>query len=218
MTGPTPPPPVSTRQQTARSKTITSPCSSGADCGKNATVARRFAFLALFLLLGVLPLAAKPKISKLSATERGSKVSVSFELTGAFDVDQLNKALESGLPTGFTYHIEMVRYRPNWFDSTVGEARIEIISTYDSRTREYLVNYRRDGKLVRSETLNDPAELRKRMTTIVEPDLLSTGVWKPYKLHVRVRADLMREFLLNMIPWDVSTEWSKARVRTPKTR
>ncbi|MBI2214383.1 MAG: DUF4390 domain-containing protein [Acidobacteria bacterium] len=181
-------------------------------------MARRFAFLALFLLLGVLPLAAKPKISKLSATERGSKVSVSFELTGAFDVDQLNKALESGLPTGFTYHIEMVRYRPNWFDSTVGEARIEIISTYDSRTREYLVNYRRDGKLVRSETLNDPAELRKRMTTIVEPDLLSTGVWKPYKLHVRVRADLMREFLLNMIPWDVSTEWSKARVRTPKTR
>lgn len=179
---------------------------------------RRNAFLALFLLLAALQLAAEPKISRLSATEKEGKVSVSFELEGAFDVDQLNKALESGLPTGFTYHVEMVRYRPNWLDSTVAESRIEVISTYDSRTREYLVNYRRDGKLVRSETLNDPAELRKRMSTIVEPDLFSTGVWKPYKLQVRVRADLMREFLLNMIPWDVSTEWGETRVRTPRTR
>ena len=150
--------------------------------------------------------------------ERGGKISVSFELTGAFDVDQLNKALESGLPTGFTYHVELDRHRPNWFDSNVAKARIEVITTYDSRTREYLVNYRRDGRLVRSETINDPDELRKRMTTIVEPDLLSSGSWKPYKLKVRVRADLMREFLLNMIPWDVSTEWAETRVRTPRSR
>jgi hypothetical protein len=169
-------------------------------------------------MVATLRLAAEPKISKLAAAEKDGKVSVSFELAGAFDVDQLNKALESGLPTGFTYHVEMLRYRPNWIDSTVAEARIEVISTYDSRTREYLVNYRRDGKLLRSETYNDPAELRKRMSTIDEPDLLSTGAWKPYKLKVRVRADLMREFLLNMIPWDVSTEWSETRVRTPRSR
>ena len=150
--------------------------------------------------------------------EKDGRVSVSFELTGAFDSDQLNKALESGLPTGFTYHVELERYRPNWFDTTIAEARIEVICTYDSRTREYLLNYRRDGKLVRSETLNDPAELRRLMSTIVEPDLFSTGAWKPYKLKVRVRADLMREFLLNMIPWDVSTEWGEARVRTPRSK
>jgi hypothetical protein len=161
---------------------------------------------------------AEARISRLSAMEKDGRVSVSFELTGAFDSDQLNQALESGLPTGFTYHVELERYRPNWFDTTIAKARIEVICTYDSRTREYLLNYRRDGKLVRSETLNDPAELRRLMATIDEPDLFSTGAWKPYKLKVRVRADLMREFLLNMIPWDVSTEWGEARVRTPRSK
>lgn len=179
---------------------------------------RRITFLALFLLLATVPLVAEPAISKLSAREKDGKIAVSFELTGAFDSDQLNQALESGLPTGFTYHVELVRYRPNWFDSTVAKARIEVICTYDSRTREYLVNYRRDGKLVRSETLNDPVELRRRMANIVEPELFSSGAWKPYKLRVRVRADLMREFLLNMIPWDVSTEWGETRVRTPRSK
>lgn len=170
------------------------------------------------MLLAAFPLAADPKISRLSASEKGGKISVAFELTGAFDSDQLNQALESGLPTGFTYHLELERYRPNWFDSTIAKARIEVICTYDSRTREYLVNYRRDGRLVRSETVNDPVELRRRMATIVEPELFSSGVWKPYKLRVRVRADLMREFLLNMIPWDVSTDWGETRVRTPLSK
>ncbi|MFA6954784.1 MAG: DUF4390 domain-containing protein [Thermoanaerobaculia bacterium] len=181
-------------------------------------MARRIWFFALVLLFAELSSAAEPKISKLSASEKDGKISVAFELTGAFESDQLNQALESGLPTGFTYHVELERYRPNWFDSTVAKARIEVICTYDSRTREYLVNYRRDGKLVRSETLNDPVELRRRMALIVEPELFSSGAWKPYKLRVRVRADLMREFLLNMIPWDVSTEWGETRVRTPRSK
>ena len=179
---------------------------------------RRILFLALFLPISVALHAAEPKISKLTAAERDGKVSVGFELTGAFDVDQLNKALESGLPTGFTYHIELFRHRPNWFDYTVAKARFEVICTYDSRTREYLLNYRRDGRLVRSESFNDPADLRKRMSTIDEAGLFETGSLKPYKLRVRVRADLMREFLLNMIPWDVSTAWGETRVRTARSQ
>lgn len=179
---------------------------------------RRIVFPALFLLVFASIAAAEPKISKLAAAEKDGKVSVAFEMTGAFDADQLNKALESGLPTGFTYHVELFRYRPNWFDSTLAKARIEVICTYDSRTREYLLNHRRDGKLVRSESFNDPAELRKRMATIDEAALFDTRGFKPYKLRVRVRADLMREFLLNMIPWDVSTEWKETRVRTPQSR
>jgi hypothetical protein len=180
-------------------------------------VTRRIAFLALFLLASVSAQGAEPAISKLTASAADGKISVAFAMTGAFDVDQLNKALESGLPTGFTYHVELFRYRPNWFDSTVAKARIEVICTYDSRTREYLLNYRRDGRLVRSESFNDPAELRRRMSTIEEPELFESGPLKPYKLRVRVRADLMREFLLNMIPWDVSTDWKETRVKTPRS-
>lgn len=160
--------------------------------------------------------AEEPRIRDLQATEAGQKVSVSFVLSGAFDLGELNKALESGLPTGFTYHVELVRKRHNWFDTTWAEARLEVVCTYDSRTKEYLLNYRRDGRLVRSETLSDLEKLRKRMVTISEPDLFDTGGTPAAKLRVRVRADVMQGFLFGVIPWDISTGWSNTRIESGK--
>jgi len=87
-----------------------------------------------------------------------------------------------------------------------------VICTFNSITREYLLNYRRDRKLVRSETFNDLAALRQRMTTIDEPALFDIASRPPYKIKVRVKADLMRGWLLYFIPWQVSTRWRAVRV------
>jgi hypothetical protein len=51
------------------------------------------------------------------------------------------------------------------------------------------------------------------MTTIEEKDLFDIGTRKPYKLKVRVKADLMRGWLMYVIPWEVSTPWREVRVR-----
>lgn len=178
-------------------------------------VLRLFALLLAFAV----PLGAqakKPAISDLAAEARNSRISVRFALQHAFERDEINKALESGLPTGFTYHVELVRKRPNWFDKRLVRTQIEVVCSYNSVTREYLLNYRRDRRLVRSETFSDLEQLRRRMTTIDEPELFDAGRYRPYKLAVRVRADVMRGFLLHMIPVDVSTPWEEERVRTTR--
>ena len=74
-------------------------------------------------------------------------------------------------------------------------------------TREYLLNYRRDRHLVRSETFSDLAALERAMTTIEELELFEIGGRKPYKLKVRVKADLARGWVMYVIPWEVSTRW-----------
>jgi len=74
------------------------------------------------------------------------------------------------------------------------------------------MNYRRDRRLVRSETFTDLATLQKRMTTIDEPDLFDIGTRRPYKLRVRAKADLMRDWLLYFIPREMSTHWRSVRV------
>ena len=154
----------------------------------------------------------KPSIEELAATSSRGKVSVRFTLASAFRNGETVEALKSGLPTTFTYFVEVYRDRPNWFDDGIGRARIEVICTYNSLTREYLLNYRRDRHLVRSETLTDPALLQRRMSTIDEPDLFEIGNRKPYKLKVRVRATLMRGWLMYVIPWEVGTRWREVRV------
>jgi len=169
-------------------------------------------FLLVFLT-APLTAAPSPAIETLSATASAGKVSVHFSLVGAFQNDEMVEALKSGLPTTFTYSVEIFRDRPNWFDDSLAKARIEVVCAYNSLTREYLLNYRRERRLVRSETFTDLAALEKAMSTVDEPDLFDIADRKPYKLKVRAKADLMRGWLMYVIPWEVSTRWREARVR-----
>lgn len=153
----------------------------------------------------------EPRIEHLAASAANGSVSVHFSLTNAFR-DETLQSLQSGVPTSLTYVVEIFRDRPHWFDEGIARARIEVIATFNSVTREYLLNYRRDRRLVRSEVFSDLAALERRMTTIDEPSLFDIGHRKPYKLKVRAKADLMRGWLLYFIPWDMSTRWRDARV------
>jgi hypothetical protein len=166
-----------------------------------------------FLVAASLAAAPTPTIENLAATAGNGKVSVRFSLAGAFANGEVIEALQSGLPTSFTYVVEIFRDRPNWFDDGIARARIEVICTFNSVTREYLLNYRRDDRLVRSETFTDLGALERSMTTVEERDLFDIGRRKPYKLKVRAKADLMRGWLMYVIPWEVSTRWQETRVR-----
>ncbi len=174
-----------------------------------------------FLLLYLLPavaLAADPRIDNLNATATNGKVSVHFTLLNGFDRPETIQALQSGVPTSFTYVVEIYRDRPNWFDEGIDRSHIEVIATFNSVTREYLMNYRRDRRLVRSETFTDLPTLQKRMTTIDEPDLFDIGSRRPYKLKVRAKADLMRDWLLYFIPREMSTRWRSVRVEVTEPK
>ena len=167
------------------------------------------------LFLASSALADDARIGSLTATAVNGQVSVRFTLADAFRTGQTVQALQSGVPTSFTYYVEIFRDRPNWFDEGVGRSRIEVIATFNSLTREYLLNYRRDRKLVRSETFTDLDALEKRMTTIDEPALFDIGQRRAYKMRVRVKADLRRGWTLWVIPVQISTRWREARVAAP---
>ena len=159
-------------------------------------------------------LAATPEISRLDAISANGKISVRVAVRNAFELAEISRSLQSGLPTGFSYQFELVRKRPNWFDDTLATSTVEVIATWNSVTREYLVNYRRDGKLVRSETVTGVAELREKMTQVDEPALFDRNNRPPFKLVVRARVDISRKVVFYIIPSVSSTEWRQTRVRS----
>ncbi len=175
-----------------------------------------FALTSFLLLAAGASAATDPLIDHLSASGLNGAVSVRFSIAHAFDREQAIQSLQSGVPTSLTYVVEIFRKRPLWFDEGIGRARIEVIATFNSVTREYLLNYRRDRKLVRSETFSDLAALQRAMTHIDEPNLFDVGRRPLYKFAVRVKADLTRGWLLYVIPWEVSTRWKEARVEAPQ--
>jgi hypothetical protein len=166
-----------------------------------------------FSLSTALSAAPAPAIENLAATVANGRVSVRFSLTNAFADGEMVEALQSGVPTSFTYVVEIFRDRPNWFDDGIARARIEVICTFNSVTREYLLNYRRDDRLVRSETFPDLTALERGMTRVEETALFDVTGRKAYKLKVRAKADLMRGWVMYVIPWTASTRWRETRVR-----
>lgn len=178
---------------------------------------RSIALSLLTLLLATSAVAADPKIENLSAVSVGGKVTVRFNLAAAFDKRRVDQ-VEAGAQTIITYIVEIYRDRPNWFDEGISRSRIEVSAQFNSVTREYLLTYRRDRKLVRSETFTDLASLEKAMTTIDEPSLFDIGARRAYKVKVRVKADLMRGWLLYVIPWEISTRWKETRVTAPEPK
>lgn len=171
--------------------------------------------LVIALLLTLLAIPAKAaSVRNLAAVAHDGRVGVSFELVGGFDVPDIARAVRSGVPTGFTYQVQLIRKRPNWFDTHIADARIDVVVSYNSVTGQYLLNYRRNRRLVRSETLTDIAELERRMTRIDEPELFPLEDYRPYKLRVRARAEIIRDWFLYLVPRPIRTEWETARVES----
>lgn len=177
--------------------------------------------LSLSSVLGADILAAQPPregstrnhkagIVALSVVRDGAELLVSFRLDHALDERTWEK-IESGLPTGFTYDIEVQRLRRRWFDKRVGATRLQVVAMYNALTREYLVNFKRDGELYASRVVTSARDLERALTVFdklpsieMEDDLAGRFV-------LRVRAELRSRTRLGLIPDRVHTAW----VQTP---
>lgn len=153
------------------------------------------------------------KVSGLTAVVRGEEISVALTLEHAFDDPWRLEALQNGLPLVFVYQIDLIRKHENWFDSLLRSTEIEVVATYNSLTREYLFNYRRNRKLVSSENVRNLDELQRRMTTLSEEGVFALEGRRPGKLRVRARALLGRRYLFHVIPRPITTRWEAVRVQ-----
>lgn len=83
---------------------------------------------------------------------------------------------------------------------------------YNAVTREYLVNYKQDGKLVDSRITLDRDELERAMTRFTGLTLFHLGDISPNKrISVRARAELGSKTTLLIIPTRVKTDWVRSR-------
>ncbi|HSM50287.1 MAG TPA: DUF4390 domain-containing protein [Thermoanaerobaculia bacterium] len=169
----------------------------------------------LLPLLALLLLAAaadRPAVTDVVAALDGREVRVSFRLAEAFD-ERVRERLAAGLPTGFTYEIELLRDRKRWWDAGLVEASLEVAAMYNALSRDYLLNFKRDGRLVESRTVRELADLERAMTEVGGLAAFSVpdGVRGRKRLLVRVRAKLGAGTVLGFIPTERETAWAESR-------
>ena len=162
--------------------------------------------------------AAEPAVRELSIAANGPQILASFRLADAFTAE-LRERIESGLPTGFVFEIDLLRDRQRWWDESLDSTRIEVVAMFNAVTGEHLVNTKLDGKLIDSRTVRDPAELEEVMTRFAAvPVFVVRGASRRERYLLRVRAELGTGNALGFVPVMRSTPWAesnKVRIREP---
>ncbi len=150
--------------------------------------------------------ACKAGVGALSVVRDGASLLVSFRLDCALDARTWEK-IESGLPTGFTYEIEVRRLRQHWFDRRIGVTRLQVVAMYNALTREYLVNFKRDGELYASRVVTSAADLERALTVFDRLPSIEIDDGQAGRFVLRVRAELRSRTRLGLIPDRVHTAW-----------
>lgn len=166
-------------------------------------------------LVGLLLLTAdgpeKPQLSELQVALNGQQVMATVQLHNSF-TDRMLERLHSGLPTGFVFKFELYRGHKWWFDNRLRRSRLEVLAMFNAVSREYMVNFKHDGKLIDTQVVRDLTELEAAMTVLDMFPVLDLGdVNARRRLTLRAQAELGRKTFMLMIPTKIETDWVTSR-------
>ena len=172
--------------------------------------------LFFLLFLFVLPGSAYSKEAKMGNLRVGSdqkNIFISFDLTNGF-TDDIQEAVLSGIPTTFTFFIDIYKKRTFWPDKKVASLRFSRYCKYDPLKDEFEIFREENSK--NYLYLKDVNEVKEVMTSAdkipVAPLFLFS---KDDEYRIRVKAELdtidlpfpLNYLLFFVSFWDYETPW-----------
>src|SRR5260221_9298136 len=105
---------------------------------------------------------------------RDGQVLVSFQLSDGLSAD-VRDAIQSGLPTTFSYELELHRDTAIWFDRTIAGLTIAATVRFDNLTRRYQMSRSLDARVDDARPTEDLEAVRRGMTKFESVPLCATS-------------------------------------------
>ena len=132
---------------------------------------------------------------------RGDSILVSFS-TSRVVTPAVEQAIASGLPTTFTYDVELRRPSTFWFDKLVDSARIAVTVRFEPLTRRYHVTLLQDGRVAEERTTDHVEEMRRWVSVFERLPLFTTRELEEHTAYdVRVRGRTSPRHTWSFWPW-----------------
>lgn len=173
-------------------------------------------FLALFLCTGQRAIAKSSnevQFRDITITTSNTHLLL-FGIVTHYDCKTMEKALHSGIPMKFTFHVELFRTRDNWPDDELTTEEFVHTLTYDSLKEQYRVELEENKN--KTTTFTSFAEALELMNEINGLKVIELDKLLPDNSYeLRIKADLYEKTLpMNLhyvIPfvsfWDIATDW-----------
>lgn len=175
-----------------------------------------FVFFLLLIVAWALSASAKEaELADIVLAEDGESLLVSFRVTECF-TDEMNKAIESGINTTFTYFVGLYEKKNMWRDRKISVMKLSRSIKYDSLKKIYELRFA--GQSNKTVTVKDFEEAKDRMASVkrlrVTP-LANLDQGNRYQLRLMAELDKIRLplylhhvfFFLSL--WDFATPWYK---------
>lgn len=142
---------------------------------------------------------------------REGQVFVSFDLSDAFS-PEVRDAIQSGLPTTFSYQIDLRRELATWFDRTVASVRVTASVRFDNLTRRYQMARTVNGRVEDARPTEDQQAMRRWLTHFEQVPLsATTRLEASAEYYVQVRAETRPRNSWFVWPWDRSDVLGQAK-------
>ena len=170
-------------------------------------------FFIILQLTTIPALAKQAYLSDIVVTNTRDHLLVYFSVSDCFTVD-MNRAIESGIDTTFTFYIRLYGKRDYWWDMKVADKAISHSIKYDNLKKIYEVRLpEQNNKVI---TVKDFDEARRLMAEVVAVKVIALRELKEgghYQLKMMAQLDKIRLplylhyvfFFLSL--WDFETDW-----------
>ncbi len=142
-----------------------------------------------------------------------SNLKVSFEVSNAF-TEEIEEAIRSGIPTSFTFMVELYRKRGIWFDEGLADFYFKHTVKYDNLREEYYITLEEKSQDVIK--IKDSTQMKNLMTVVDSIPLLPIyRLKKGMRYEMKIKGELDKidlPFPLNYILffttfWSFETDW-----------
>lgn len=160
-------------------------------------------------------------ISNVSAVKSLQGILLAFNVKGAF-TKEMEDAINSGIPTTFTFIVELHKERTLWFNEKVLDLKFRHVVQYDTLKSEYKITMEERGqmqdRIVRLADFSQVKELMTKVEGILVP--FSEIPKKDSKYVLRIKAELdtvnlffpLNYMLFFVSLWDFETDWYEEKI------
>lgn len=175
-------------------------------------------FTAIYLLLAALSfnsvaIAEEPRLDNIIVTNTRDDLLLYLTAKSAFP-EKISEAIQSGVPTTFTFYINLYRVRGLWLDKRVREIKLSHTVKYDALKNEYVVTRSWEGdRPLTVKTIDEAKRLMSEVDSLVIVPLAQLTKGEQYQIRAKAELDRMTlRFYLHYVLfflsfWDVETDW-----------
>ena len=154
-----------------------------------------------------------PAVDKVAIINNSDSVKVSFEIKNAF-TKEIEEGIKSGIPTTFTFFIELYRKQGLWFDETLAGMTFRHTVKYDTLKEEYeIVQGEKPKNTMRIKEIEQAKKIMAGGDNIIVKPASALKKGEGYQIRIKATLDPVNlPFPLNYMLffvsfWNYETGW-----------